>query len=219
MRGDARIAQGNTEGALADFDAAVALFPLDPRVLANRAAVLVELGHMEEAFATIDRAVALAPTDERWRSWHERQAAHLLRAGWELAQEQDFAGALAVYDRAEVLNPDHPHLHFHRGRAHARLNAFEPARRDFERAIALDPDHFEAYRDMDYLLIRRGQWGDIVGYWNRFLARQPDHAEAYLERGGAHFHADDMERALADYERACSLGNETACNHLKELRS
>lgn len=219
MRGDARIARGNTQGALADFDAAVALFPLDPRALANRAHLLVVLGRMEEAFATIDRALALAPTDERWRSWHERQAAHLIRAGWERAQEGDLAGALTLYDRAEILDPELPLLHLHRGRAHGWLNEFEPARRDFERAIALDPDNFEAYSNMDALLVRRRLWGDIVGYWDRFLGRQPGHAEAYLWRGGAHFQADDMERALADFERACSLGNQNACGRLEDPRS
>jgi Flp pilus assembly protein TadD len=59
-RGDALFLLGENEGALAAFDAALALAPADAYVLCNRGAALLALGRKDDARAEFTKAVSLA---------------------------------------------------------------------------------------------------------------------------------------------------------------
>jgi regulator of sirC expression with transglutaminase-like and TPR domain len=54
---------GRLTGALADYNAALALRPQDPDVLVRRALVLNQIDRRGEALQDVDRAVSLRPND------------------------------------------------------------------------------------------------------------------------------------------------------------
>jgi tetratricopeptide (TPR) repeat protein len=83
---------------------------------------------------------------------------------------------------------------------------------DFEEAIRLDPRHIEAYRNVDYILVKRRDFEGIIARWNRYIALEPMSGQAYLERAGAFRARGDQAAALADLRKACSLGHREACD-------
>jgi tetratricopeptide (TPR) repeat protein len=86
-------------------------------------------------------------------------------------------------------------------------------------AIAAAPDDFDAHLKLDQALAPRRRFPEIVAMWNVFLDAHPDHARAWMERGGAKWHAGDRDGAIADTERACELGLQSACGIVPQMRA
>jgi tetratricopeptide (TPR) repeat protein len=91
--GAVRLAQHDRDGAIADFDKAIALAPTEPRYLLQRAGAALDAGRKEAASTDIAAAIRLKPDDVE---------ALLARAGLELdADKPDPAAVLADIDAAD----------------------------------------------------------------------------------------------------------------------
>jgi tetratricopeptide (TPR) repeat protein len=86
-------------------------------------------------------------------------------------------------------------------------------------AVADAPDDFDLRLRLDGALAARGRFEEIVAMWDAFIETHPDHARAWQERGGAKWHAGDRETAIAETERACELGSQSACNNVPKMRA
>lgn len=105
-----------------------------------------------------------------------------------------------------------------RAYAHALAGDLGLAYKDALQAIEYDPHDLEAYRQLDYLLVRQRRFDEAIEHWNRFLALEPENARAYFERAGTYQRKGDMPNALADLERAADLGNEEAKELMERYR-
>ena len=141
----------------------------------------------------------------------QAEAARLVMKGYQSGQENRPDEAVALFTRAIQLDPASAEAYFQRAAVYARRGSYEEVKADLRRAIELDPRHFESHRLIDWLLARQGAWDEIIAYWDRLIALEPNNAPAYLERAGAYRHKGDMQRALGDLDKACSLGNQQAC--------
>ena len=141
----------------------------------------------------------------------QAEAARLVMEGYRSGRENRQDEAVALFTRAIQLDPASAEAHYQRAAVFARRGSYEEAKADLKRVIKLDPRHFESHRLIDWLLARQGAWDEIIAYWDRFIALEPNNAPAYLERAGAYRHKGDMQRALADLDKACGLGNQPAC--------
>jgi tetratricopeptide (TPR) repeat protein len=112
---------------------------------------------------------------------------------------------------AQAVNPSAAAKYYERGLAHAQKGEDDQALEDLKRAIELDPNRFEPYKALDDLLSKKSDWKTIIDYWTQFLALQPNNAQAHVERGGTFTHTREYVRALEDYKKACSLGDQEGC--------
>lgn len=94
--GLARAWSGDTDGAIAAFDQAIAHDPRLSRAWLNRGLAWQQKGDLDRALADLDRAVAIAPRDPRGY----RQRAQLLR------QRGETRRAVADDARADDLDDD-----------------------------------------------------------------------------------------------------------------
>lgn len=101
--------------------------------------------------------------------------------------------------------------HYRQGVELARAGRDDEALREFKRSIELDPKRFEAYKALDDLLSRKGDWPTIIDYWTRYIQQVPNDGRAYHERGGTYSHLHDLASALRDKDKACSLGVVESC--------
>jgi Mlc titration factor MtfA (ptsG expression regulator) len=125
--------EGELEGALADFSAALALHPEDAELLEHRAGVLRQLERFAEAEADCRRALELAPEDS--------EATRTL--GLILLDQDRFAEALPLLDAAVREFGDTDSL-FTRGMARAGLGDWPGAEADFTAVLRKDPGDEEA---------------------------------------------------------------------------
>jgi tetratricopeptide (TPR) repeat protein len=200
-RGMLRQAMGDLEGALADFDRALAINPHHTPTWLQRATARKEAGDLPGALHDAEQALAALPAEQAAAAYHCR--------GGIRALQNDFAGAVADYDRALALEPDT--VCFYVSRGHARYHLRD--RRglvDYRMAFRLDPDTAarevvrvltvpdasDVLTNCDKHLRLNGR--DAVAYARRGLTRMLMGQEAEAEADFARFHelAPDMDAYL-----------------------
>lgn len=96
-RGAVRLRMGDAQGALEDFDQAIALLPRSPEAMINRGVALVMLKRHGEAVATLTRALQLKPIAPETAYYYRATAREGLN---------DIRGAFEDYNTALLIKPD-----------------------------------------------------------------------------------------------------------------
>lgn len=241
-----RTAAGNRDHAvaLAQCEAAEAAGP-NPRLLCLHARVLNAEERHAEALKLVDRALRLDPQNRECliaREFARRRtkdfigAAEDLLVAWRLdptdedtkegvewmlerlqydANQAAKAGDAALEGKirglADALSPGS-------GKRRGPAVATNDAIAELQAEVAKSPDDFDLHLKLDAALVSHGRFDDIVKMWDGFIATHPEHAQAWLERGGAKLHGKDKEGAQVDFEKACDLGNDTACRVARARR-
>ena len=128
---DASIAElsGNTERALAAYDAAIQLAPLESRVYAGRCSLLRRLGRHEEALSCAAAFAGALPNDP--------QAHHEL--GLSLLHLKRYKEAVAAFEKALAITPAFRAAWSNMGIALARLGQLDKAMACHDRAAGKAP--------------------------------------------------------------------------------
>ena len=126
-------------------------------------------------------------------------------AGIALMNLQRPGDAVASFDRAIALQPDHAGTHYQRATIHLALQRFEDAAAGFARAVALRPDFAAAYNDLGMALLGLTRYEEAVVNFRRATEIQPDFAEAHNNLGGALWYVMRMEEAILSYDKAIAL--------------
>jgi tetratricopeptide (TPR) repeat protein len=143
----------------------------------------------------------------------------LIYDGYQLYKAKDYGEAIARYNAALAFDPQHMPAYYYRGMANIYRGQLDVALSDFKKAISLNPRDFESYRMLDWVLARYGDWDAIIAHWTQYIKLVPEDGRAYNERGGAYFQKPDYPAALADAEKACSLGVSDACNRIPTIKA
>ena len=113
--------------------------------------------------------------------------------------------AIANYDKAVQLKPDHANAYHSRGVAKGELGQHFAAISNFDKAVQLKPDHANAYYNRGLAKTHLGQHFAAISDYDKAIQLKPDYADAYLNRGfvkavlGQHF------AAISDYDKAIQL--------------
>jgi tetratricopeptide (TPR) repeat protein/V8-like Glu-specific endopeptidase len=192
--------QGNYQGALADYDQAIALNPNYAKAYVNRGLLKQgKLNNSQGALADYDRAIAINPN-----------YAEVYNNRGNLKQDKlnNPQGALADYDRAIAINPNYADAYSNRGSLKQdKLNNPQGALADYDRAIALYLNYALAYNNRGVLKHEKlnNPQGALADY-DRAIALYPNYALAYNNRGNLKYQKlNNPQGALADYDRAIAL--------------
>jgi len=159
--GQALLASGETDGALALYRKATVLSPSNPAVWLNLGGAYFALGDYGAALENFEKSVTLDGTFAL--GWSNIGQVHLM----ELVQGKDPAAAeraLGFFDKAIALEPKLAVAW--NGRASVELTAGRtgPAIRDYERAIALDPGLLDTYINITVALREQGRYAEALKY-------------------------------------------------------
>ena len=130
-----------------------------------------------------------------------------------LHQAGDPARALAGYDRALTLNPNHAVAWLNRGAALRSLGRLEDAVASYNRAVAIRPDYAQAYSNRGNVLLDLQRMDDAVESFDRAIALKPDLAEAWSNRANALNSLRQFEEAVDSAGRALALNPVFATAH------
>jgi tetratricopeptide (TPR) repeat protein/V8-like Glu-specific endopeptidase len=192
--------QGSYQGALADYDRAIAINPNYAKAYVNRGFLKYDkLNDLKGALADYDRAIAINPN---------LAEAYNNRGNLKDDKLNNPQGALADYDRAIALNPNYAYAYNNRGNLKQdKLNNPQGALADYDRAIALNPNLAEAYNNRGSLKGDKlnNPQGALADY-DRAITLNPNLADAYYNRGNLKYQKlNNPQGALADYDRAIAL--------------
>lgn len=147
--------EGDLDSALASFDQALDLDPLDGDVLLNSARALAAAGHGETASQMLEIYLTAHPDEKDvWAEYRDmvRKSAQAWRpdnldstvaeiyaaTGCRLAEAGDVQGAAEAFARTIMIQPDNLEAYLQLALLHVSLNQFEDAVEILEQAQALD---------------------------------------------------------------------------------
>lgn len=190
-----RFGRGNIKGALADFEALVALVPDDGEAWTNLGVVLRRMSRHEEACAAHARAVAESP--ELANAWSNY--------GVSLRETGQTEQAAEAFDQAIALNPDDPDALNNRALLRAQRGQPEAALEDYRQAVALAPDRAVIQVNMVSALVTVGRFQEAVALGHNVVARAPTLSFAWNNLGLAYMRQGQLQAAEATLTQAAKL--------------
>ncbi|HEX3987205.1 MAG TPA: tetratricopeptide repeat protein [Acidobacteriaceae bacterium] len=217
------------DAAVADLEQAGHEDPDNVQVLMWLGIVEMESGHPEKATAPLDRAAELAPNDVGILDY--RVQAHMAVArqsytrlyrldpgSWRLhrlnaqidAQAGQPDGAIQEYQAAIKIAPKQADLYEGLGWEYRQTGHLDLAEKAFEQQLELTPGNPIAMYNLASTRVDAGQAASAVGLLEQVvkLNAAPNVADYYL--GRAYAAEGKPEPAVAEYQKATTLGGETA---------
>lgn len=195
LLGVVRAQQGQSEEALAEITAALAIRPGDPDALLNHASMLKTLNRSDEALAGFGRALAMRP------GWPQA----LNNRGTVLQALGRFEEALADYDAALAVSPDYVEALSNRGSVLQDLKRPAEALICYDQALRLAPQYAAAFNNRGSALLDLRRFAEALACFDRVLALRPDDAQALNNRGNAMQGLLRYDEAIASYDRALAI--------------
>ena len=209
--GNALLASGSCDEAIARYQQSLALDPRNVRALNNLGQAHMWLGRQTDAVAHFRQAVALEPS---YFIAHYNCAIALLA----LNRATD---ALTCLTQALFYKPDFVEALVSRGDTLQQLRRFSAALSDYELAVRLRPENPDALCNWANALLELKRADEALACCERALALRPDFPEAYNNRAGALRELHRLDEAVAACDRALALTPDyidALCNRGRLLR-
>jgi tetratricopeptide (TPR) repeat protein len=115
------------------------------------------------------------------------------------------AEAIAHYQKALAIQPDHAKAHYNLGNALAAQSKLDEAIVEFQKALAIQPDQPEVLNNLATALLRNGQVDEAIIQFRKTLAIQPGLAGAHNNLGAALFKKGLMNEAINSFQKALAI--------------
>ena len=93
--------------------------------------------------------------------------------------EGDNPEAIAAFEAALAIEPEHPEILYYLGTAYAQEEFYNRAVESYQRALTLTPDDIEALYSLGVAYFRLDQWDDAAATLQRVIDLSPQHARGY----------------------------------------
>ena len=117
------------------------------------------------------------------------------------ANKADAYRAIAAYNKAIELNPNHFDAYRDRGVAYGALGNFDHALAEFNKAIELNPNDPLIYMNRANVFKFRKESDKVLADYSKVVVLNPEIAEAYLERGLFYRFLEHKSDARKDFHR------------------
>ena len=189
LRGDARADLGDNEGALKDYNSAIAIAPEYQYAYVTRCETRLQLDDDAGALADCDAAVRLDATDP---------LAYEDRADVQFEREA-YALALADYDKAIQLGRTSAYIYAARCDTERLVGKPDLAKTDCEKALSIDPKSRRGLWARARLALIQTRYVDGIADLNAYIALNPKQSDvAYFFRGLAYNRISKFVLALED---------------------
>jgi len=201
--------RGQTQQALAQFEAAIKVDPKSPQAVQaynNRGALLYERGkqgggkNFDDAIGSIRRALAIDSSS--------MAAYQLLAAIYYHTAEADKSKlklAQLVCDEAKKINPDYAPIYQQLGLIKLRSKDVTGALTEFRKAASLDPSLLEAHMNIGAISLSARSYKQAEDAFQAVLKKQPDNLDATIGMGVAMRGQRKPDESESWYNKALAL--------------
>jgi tetratricopeptide (TPR) repeat protein len=193
-RGLTRLNNRDYDGAIADFDKALALEPEFWATYMVRALARDFKGDYDGAISDYGKAIDINPTSAKL--YNDRGSVRY--------KKDDYQGAMVDYDKAIEIEAGYGPAFANRGRARLAVADYDGAFADYDQAVELDPGA-DAYSGRGLARNARRDFDGAIADFVQAIAYNANNPEAYVGRGVARFQHSDLDGALADFNKALAL--------------
>ncbi|MEO1375512.1 MAG: tetratricopeptide repeat-containing serine protease family protein, partial [Cyanobacteria bacterium J06635_10] len=144
--------------ALVAINKAIELQPENPNLYNEKWGILKYLKEYTQAEAAITKAIKLSP-----------RAAFYLNRGNLYKDRKKWNLAVADYNKAIQINPQHANAYYNRGLLYRNKKKWELAVADYNKAIQINPEFYQAYNSRGILYSDRKEWNLAVADYNKAI--------------------------------------------------
>jgi tetratricopeptide (TPR) repeat protein len=199
---------GETEMALADYNAAVSLAPKYPPARGSRGTLLYKRGDVDGALADYD--VALRADSNDYLTYCNLGAIYI--------QKGEPDAAIGNLDKSIAINPHYDKAFNNRGVAYMDKGELGKAIADFDKAIWLNGDYPEAFDNRGMARLRGGEFDAAIADFDAALRIEPNFGRAYVNRAIARYNKGEYEKSRKDVLRAQGLGAYVPPDFIERLK-
>jgi Tfp pilus assembly protein PilF len=142
----------------------------------------------------------------------------IVQQAFDLALEHHRAGrldlAIASYQRAIQLKPDHAESFNNLGNALKEKGRLDQAMDCYRQAIKLKPHYPDAQYNLALALAGKGSLEEAIGCFRLAIQLKPDFAEAHSNLGNALWFTGQIDQATQQYQKALALNPDLPEAHL-----
>jgi tetratricopeptide (TPR) repeat protein len=133
------------------------------------------------------------------------QVRRLFEEGQKLVRDQDYNGAIAIYQQAAQIEPKNARIHSGIGYLYAKQGKFPEALASYRQAIAINPNNSDFHYAMGYIKVNLGDINGAKESYRRAIQLNRNHLNAYLGLGFTQSRLGDFTAANWAYEQAIKL--------------
>lgn len=224
-------ANGDLEGAVESYRAALKTTPDDTALQSRLGAVLTVTDQLEEADKVLRAVLADHPYSAEAEHYlgrvelergdvtsarqHFLQAARLdpqsglyrLYVAWAALDSGEWTTALRELNDALKLDPTLGDAYWLRARIEIRAGQVRDALADLQKAVALKPERIEAHAAIGEAYYQLGQTNQAITAFQKALELRPDDAYWWYRLGRLQLDQGDRNAALVSLETASTLGD------------
>ncbi|WP_293363624.1 tetratricopeptide repeat protein, partial [Microcoleus sp. CAWBG52] len=121
------------------------------------------------------------------------------------ASAEQYAKAIASYDKALEFQPDLHEIWYYRGNVLGKLGRLEAAIASYDKALEIKPDDEEAWYYRGNVLGKLGRLEEAIASYDKALEIKPDLHEAWYYRGNGLGKLGRREEAITSYDTALKI--------------
>ncbi len=133
-------------------------------------------------------------------------------AGWLTTSEAAIQRPVSDFTKVLDVNPKLTDVYYNRGLANFKKGHQEKAIEDYTKALSLNSTLAEAYLNRGIAYAYNSQYDEAIDDYNKAIIVKPNYEAAYFNRGVAY-----VRKAAADFSKVCTMGNQAACENLKQI--
>jgi Flp pilus assembly protein TadD len=145
--------------------------------------------------------------------WPLNPRAHY-NLGIELAKAGRTPAAIAQFQEALRLQPDHTGAHVSLGNALESVGRIPEAIAEYRTGLRLQPNLAGAHLDLGIALAIAGRLPEAIAEFEEAVRLKPDYPQAHLNWGNALARAGQLPEAIAQFEQVVRLQSDNAEAHL-----
>ena len=204
--GDALLAKGDPDGAIAKFMRATRLDPDYALAYSSWGNALTHKGDLAGAIAKHARVVKLDPEN----------AFAYNNLGNALYNNGDLDGAIAEFRRATELDPQDANTYYNWGIVLEDKGDLDEAIANYRRATELDPTYAGAHAKWGIVLRKQGDLDGAIAKYMQSIEIDPEYALAYNNLGIALGNKGEIDGAMENFIRATDLDPKYANAHFNK---
>ncbi len=185
-RGRLRAIEGDTVGALADLDKAVAISKNLINAFLMRSQIKAQQKQWESALADMDAAIRLQP----------QEADLYVNRAYLRYNLDDYFGAMSDYNYTLELEPYNSAALFNRALLRYEVKDLNRAAEDFTKVLKYDPDNFHARYNLGLVNMERGHHKEALADFDRITEKYPRFYPVYYAKAEVYRDMGDMRTAM-----------------------
>lgn len=195
-RGEEKLRVGDIDGAIKEYDKAIALDPKDDISYNSRGIIKAQAGRFQEAIADFKKVLELKPNS--FYAYYNMGNAKILMG--------DYKGAIEDLDKSIKMNPQGAKQYYSRGEAKFDMKDFEGAIKDFNISLQLNSQNPDAYSMRASAKYNIGKYGEAIEDFDKSVELNPKDSMVYFKRAISKLQMGMNESALIDLKESEKRG-------------